>query len=417
MSLDLTPDQINQLRALGINTDQKPATSSVETCITLVPQGNLVDQKLLALPQIALTQPRQSNRALPLLSISGLTLVSFGGILMFKSKETTTISAPPAIPDIPQSQSIPSPTQVPKSIQHYLLASQQYFSQALQQQTTDKTQTTTVINYLNQSIIAATDAIKEFPQDYRGYQQRGRLYQTLTDSQPQFVDNALSDLSSASKLNPNSSELTHDLALLYAKKGDATQTINYLQQTVNLEPTKAQNFYDLAKLQQQVGLVPQALDTYNRLLPLITDPTQKSTVTAEKSALESLLSQSPTTNNIPSLPTVTPNLPSTIQDAPTLQADNGQGLVIAAPETAKEVTLQNQTESNSLAGDSVLPSGQKSITLTNSHIGALSKVYLTTTKGGKNLVLQVLSKSEGSAIIGLDAPTNEEISFKWWIIE
>lgn len=405
MSQYLTQDQIQKLQDLGI---------------TNLPQDNLVDQNLLALPQITLTQPKRSNHTLPLLSISGITLISFGGLLMFKSKETA-VSVPAPEPSIHQNQeSTPSPTQVPKSIQHFLLSSQQAFSQALQAQNTPCPPTDNcsliTVNLLNQSILAATDAIKEFPQDYRGYQQRGRLYQTLTDSQPQFVDNALSDLSSASKLNPSSPELTHDLALLYAKKGDAAQTINYLQQTVNLEPTKAQNFYDLAKLQQQVGLVPQALETYNRLLPLITDPTQKSTIIAEKSALENLLSQSPAANT-PKLPTATPNLPSTIQDVPTLQADSGQGLVIAAPETAKEVILRNHTESNSLAGDSILPAGQKTITLTNSHIGSLSKVYLTTTKGGKNLVLQVLSKSEGSAIIGLDSPTNEDISFKWWIIE
>lgn len=391
MSIDLNSDQIKKLQDLGI---------------TALPQVISVPQKTSIV-----------RNSLPLLSVSGLTLISFGGIILFKSKESN--QAP--VPTLPiTNYQLPSPTQVPKSIQHFLLSSQQSFSSALQAQSSPGSGD--VVSLLNQSILSATDAIKEFPNDYRGYQQRGRIYQTLVDSQPQLVDNAISDLITANRLNPSAADITHDIALLYAKKGDTTNTINYLQLTVNLEPTKAQNFYDLAKIQQQVGLVPQALSTYNRLLPLVTDPNQKTTIEIEQAALQKLVSQNPSIQT-PTISIPTPTTPLTQPSDPTLHADlpavvgAGASLVIAAPETQKEVSVNSLTQSNSLSGDSFLPSGQKSLTLTNSHITANSQVYLTITKGGKNQVLSVLSKSIGSAVIGFDTPLNEDVSFKWWIIE
>ena len=68
---------------------------------------------------------------------------------------------------------------------------------------------------------------------------------------------------------------------VYAQIGDTQNTLNFLNQTIIIDPTKAQNFYDLAKIQQQVGLLPQALDTYTRLVSLVSDPNQKAQVESE----------------------------------------------------------------------------------------------------------------------------------------
>ncbi|MDD3003043.1 MAG: hypothetical protein PHS06_04230 [Candidatus Shapirobacteria bacterium] len=352
----------------------------------------------------------------PLLSISGLTLLSFGGLVLLKGSGTqndlppqnTSAKNNPALQDI-------TPTQVPKSIQHYLLTSQQYFSQAVSQQSTDNSAS---VESLNNSIIAATEAIKEFPDDYRGYQQRGNIYQALTDSKPELLDQSISDFASAFKLNSQSAEVTRSLASLYAKKGDANKTILFLNQTVALEPTKAQNFYDLAKIQQQAGLLSQALDTYTKLTTLVTDPTQKTQVESEKAALEKLVAQNPNSSKTPieenqTLPPVT--APSSL-DSPTIQAMGEGGLIIAAPEEDKSISVTNQTESNSLSGTSILSSGQKEITIPNDNISSTSQVYVTITKGGKNQNLQVISKSEKSFVVGLDSPISEDIEFKWWII-
>lgn len=402
-----TQDQIDKLQSLGINIQS-------ETLPLITPPI----ENLISLPTTT-SRPKSKNTIFPLLSISGLTLLSFSGLILLKGKGQTTSSAT----NQPESQIQPSsseltPTQVPKSIQHYLLTSQQLFSQALQlQQQPSPTGADSTINLLNQSILAATEAIKEFPKDYRGYQQRGRIYQSLTDSQPNLIDQSIADLATAQKLNPESAEITHTLASLYAKKGDAQNTIIYLNKTVSLEPTKAQNFYDLAKIQQQAGYLPQALETYNRLVTIVTDVNQKAQIESEKSTLEKIISENPNlkNNNYPS-DSSTKTDPSLSVDAPTIQAMTDGGLIVAAPEDDKNIEVKNQTDSNSLAGNSKLASGQKEIVITNNNVSSTSQVYVTATKGGKNQNLQVLSKSDKSFTIGFDSPLNEEVEFKWWII-
>jgi len=406
--MDLTPDQINQLQELGINVSEPHSNVS-----------NEIKEPPIFTPTLAKSKKQanvstQGTRLLTLISISGLTLISFGSLVLFKSKKNNQLPITNYQLPITISPS-PTPTQVPKSIQHYLLTSQQLFTQALTAQTqTDQTQ---AVAYLNQSILAATEATKLFPHDYRGYEQRGRIYQSLVDSQPQVLPLAIADLTQATSLNPSSAEITRSLATLYARQGNVDNTINYLAQTVSLEPTKAQNFYDLARLQQQTGRLPAALDTYNRLITIIADPAQKTQVETEKSALERLLAQNKNPTTTQSSPTTIPTPSIVLPDQPSLiQANSGTGLIIAAPETAKDISVKNLVDTNSLSGTATLPANQKSITIQNSQLSATSQVYLTILKGGKNLSLQVLSKSKDSFVVGLDSPTNEKISFKWWII-
>jgi tetratricopeptide (TPR) repeat protein len=400
--MDLTPDQINQLNSLGIDVKKESLP---------------VKNENLDIGNLKLKNKHPKADIFPLLSISGLTILSFSGLILLKSKNQNTTS-PSTIDDLPSIIS-PSPTQVPKSIQHYLLTSQQFFSSALQKQnsTTTDDQLSTIED-LNKSILAATQAIKEFPQDYRGYQQRGQIYQSLINSKPELIDQSISDIATAQKLNNSSAEITRTLASLYAKKGDAQNTILYLNQTVTLEPTKAQNFYDLAKIQQQVGLLPQALETYNKLITLVTDSTQKAQIESEKSTIEKIISENPNLKNVS--PSTTDELSPTISvDSPTIQATditNNTGLIIAAPEEGNKIQVTNQTDSNSLSGNSTLLTNQKEISIENNNLKSTSQVYITVTKGGKNQNLKVLSKSEKSFVVGLDSPISEDIEFKWWII-
>lgn len=407
MSTSLTPDQINQLSSLGISV---PNTSSTNT------PSNTSN---LSLGQI----PLQTNTSthpptlLPLLSISGLTVISIGGLILFKNKTDISISPQTPLP-IRSPQSEGRPTQVPKSIQHYLLASQQYFSQALQAQNPMiDDQQSTVVDLINQSILAANSAIQQFPQDYRGYYQRSRIYQSVLNSQPQLLPQAIHDLSTASQLNPSSADITRELANLFAKSGDTNNTLTYLAQTVVLEPTKAQNFYDLAKLQQQLGFLPAALDTYNKLIPLITDISQRQQVETEVDSLQKLITQIPSISTSPSpTPGWSPASAGDNNPAPLIQASTESRIIIAAPETRTDIQVKDQTDSNALSGTLTLPANQTSITLRNSNINSTSNLYLTITYGGKNQNLQVLSKTTGSATIGLPSPISEDIQFKWWII-
>jgi Tfp pilus assembly protein PilF len=373
-----TPDQLQELKKLGLNPIQISQTT---------PKINLI----------------------PLFSISGITLLSIGGLILLKTKNSS--SNIPVSTFSPQ-ESIPSPTQVPKSIQHYLLASQQHFTQALDSQSS-KEDNQTIVNYLNQSIIAASDAIKTSPSDYRGYEQRGRIYQSLLDTQPQLLAAAINDYQQAQKLNQNSADLTRQLASLYAKNGDLQNTLAYLSATVSLEPTKAQNFYDLARIQQQAGLIPDALATYNRLLPLISDSAQKLQVEVEKKSLEKIVAQNEFST--PSTPTSHPQ-PSITTEGNLLQASTISGLIIAAPQTSQDISLKNQTDSNSLSGTTTLPSGQKQIVIQNSKLTPSSQVYLTILTGGKNQSLELISKSDDSFTAGFLSPLSEDVTFKWWIV-
>jgi len=382
--MDLTPNQLTQLQNLGLTPPKLPQSA---------PKSNL----------------------LPLFSISGLTLLSIGGLILFKTKNSAVIT-PQTVSPVRNTEPAEVPTQVPKSIQHYLLASQQFFTQALSAQASQSADqnNSELVELLNQSITAASDAIKSSPSDYRGFEQRARIYQALLDSQPQLLDASIADYQEAQKLNPSSAELTRQLASLYAKKGDLQNTLTYLSATVSLEPTKAQNFYDLAKIQQQAGLLPDALQTYNSLLPLISDISQKSQLETEKKALENIISK----NNFPpsSLPTSPPQ-PSITTEGNLLQASTRTpGPIIAAPESSAEISLKNQTDSNSLSGTATLPSGQKQITIPNSQLKSSSQVYLTILSGGKNQSLELLSKSADSFTAGFLSPLSEDVTFKWWIV-
>lgn len=399
----LTTDQIKQLQDLGLNLPNQNSSPTSPL------QSNFEFNHS--------SSPKKSFPIFPLLSISGLTILSFSGLLLLKSKNSSPVKQINSNNSSDQENLSPSPTQVPKSIQHYLLTSQQYFSQALQQQSNQDNNQDQIAELLNQSILTATQAIKEFPSDYRGFLQRGRIYQSLIESQPQFSNQALSDLNQAQKLNPDSPEITRNLASLYAFKGDAQSTINYLQQTIILEPTKAQNFYDLAKIQQQSGLISQAVDTYSQLLSLVSDPQQLQQVQSEKSSLEQLISQNPNyqeTTNPNQNPTISP-LPLNL-DSPTIQALAENNLIIAAPEDINKIEVSNLTDSNALSGSTILPANQKQIVISNNNLSSNSQVYITATKGGKNQNLQLLSKDNNSFTIGLSQAISEPIEFTWWII-
>jgi len=358
-------------------------------------------------------ETKSKTNYIPLISISGITLLSFGGLILLKSKTTASLPNQPIGEQIPQND--PKPTQVPKSIQHYLLTSQQFFTKALE--TTDQN---AKIDYVNKSIIASTDAIKEFPKDYRGYHQRGRIYQSLIDSKPELLSQAISDFSFAFKLNQNSAEVSRDLATLYAKKGDAQNTITYLSQTINLEPTKAQNFYDLAKIQQQAGYFSDALTTYKSLLTLVTDPSQKTLIENEKNALEQIVAQNPQSPNTQNTLKISPIQENPKIDSPTIQATDilsDKGLIIAAPEIGQKIEVANQTDSNSLSGSSTLPSGGTNISINNSQINETTQIYVTAINGGKDKNLKITSKSNGTFTVGINSPSSENIDFKWWIIK
>ena len=56
------------------------------------------------------------------------------------------------------------------------------------------------------------------------------------------------------------------------------------------------------------------------------------------------------------------------------------------------------------------------IIIDNNKLSSSSQVYVSIISGGKNQNLQVISKSNDSFVVGLPKAINEDIQFKWWII-
>jgi len=397
MAIDFSDNQIGKLRNLGIEIGMGGVMSS----------GN--DFKI------------KKNNNLKIVAGSVVfSMIGFGVVMLLKKDGVTKESnIEVKTPDNEVVARI-SPTQI--NIQKHLLASQQYFSQALQAQSMGEAQE--VIQFLNKSLEEAGMAIANFGDDFRGYQQRGKIYQSLisaseilNEQDKQFLSQAIADLSKAYKLNTELAEISRDLANLYAKAGDATKTIFYLSETIRIEPTKAQNFYDLARIQNQSGDIVSALETYKQLVWLVSDTNQKQIIEAEKQSLEKILAENPDLKQktkVDYIPTPTEGI---LREGPKIEASRKSNVIIAAAEEKEELEVTGMTESNSYSGEATLAANQADVEIKNENLTADAQVYVSIIKGGKNQVLRVKSKTDSSFRVGLDIPIAEEIEFKWWIID
>ena len=398
MSLGFNGDQVNKLNSLGIE----------------IGMGTVGQRQSINFSK--------SNPAWYLVPIVGLGLAGIGiGLSLTKKDDKTSQYV-----EIKQTDGSvitrTIPAKASSSVQQYLLSSQQYFSQALQSQSSGGSNQE-VVDFLNKSIDEASQAVANFPDDFRSWQQRGKIYQSLisqseqlTEQDSSFLKQAISDLSKSYQLNNDSVEVNRSLASMYARVGDANNTIRFLTEAIRIEPTKAQNFYDLAKIQSQSGQVAGALETYKQLIWLVSDNEQKEILEKEKTALEKILAENPDLSvdtKIGIIPSPTGELE---RDGPVIKASADSGVVIAAYEDRAKMEVSGITESNSMSGTAKLASGQTEVEIENSNLSASAQVYVSAIKGGKNQVLRVKSKTDLSFKVGLDLAIGEDIEFKWWII-
>ena len=139
----LTSDQINKLKSLGIPVDEaknNDFTTPPQIDDSISYNQTVSDSSKEKIVNCKLKIENSHSNIFPILSISGLTLLSFSGLVLFKSKGQTSASIPTSNTTWPETSvsitptGLPAGRQVPKSIQHYLLTSQQFFSRALQLQ-------------------------------------------------------------------------------------------------------------------------------------------------------------------------------------------------------------------------------------------------------------------------------------------
>jgi len=271
---------------------------------------------------------------------------------LFYLAKASSIQNKPTLPE-----SAPSPTQVPKSFDKHLLSSQDLFQKAVSLQSTNPQQ---AIAYFNQSIQEVSISISQTNSTV-AYGLRGRLYASLMQSYPQFIDVAISDLLSSEK-NP---ETIRILANLYTSKGDLVSSLPYLEQVGNPN---------------------------------------------EINAVKNLIQQAPKTSTPPT------GTPLKIE-TPLLEANAESDLIIASPLDSTALTTTSTATTNSLSGQIVLQKGTSSVTLQNSNINSTAQVYITALSGGKNQPLSVLSKVQGKAELGLPDISTEDITIKWWIVK
>lgn len=302
------------------------------------------------------------------LSLSGLTLISFGSLIILQGHFETNIQASLISPATVSDTISPSTT-----INHYLLSSQNNFSKAISLQ-----QSQNVAPFINEAISSASVAIDHFPQDPRGWAQRLTIYLSLVDSQPQLISPAIADC----------------------------------QQLMILEPKNTAHYHSLIRLYEKSGNLPEALKFYYRLLPLTSEAEKRNQLLSQISSIRSLLTQLPTNNTHTNL---TPTQPLILSEK-LLQASTTDNLVIASPQENISFDNNSRTGVNALSGQSTLTSGSKSVNIINNTLKPSSQIYLTITKGGKNQNLQVLSRDTSSFTVGLDSPIHEDIEFKWWIV-
>lgn len=397
MAIDFNDDQIGKLRNLGIEIGMGGVMSS----------GN--DFKI-----------KKNNNFKIVAGSVVFGMVGFGIVMLLKKDGSTKNSKIEV--KTPDNEVVARISPIQTNIQKHLLASQQYYSQALQAQTMGSSQE--VIEFLNKSLEEAGTAVANFGDDFRGYQQRGKIYQslistteTLNEQDKQFLGQAINDFSKAYKLNTELAEISRDLANLYARTGDTTKTIFYLSETIRIEPTKAQNFYDLARIQSQSGDLVSALETYKQLVWLVSDSGQKQIIEAEKQSLEKILAENPDLKqktNTKYIPTPTEGI---LREGPKIEASKKNNVIIAAADEKEMLEVSGMTESNSYSGEATLAANQADVEIKNENLTNESQVYVTIVKGGKNQVLRVKSKTDSSFRVGLDVPINEEVEFKWWIID
>ncbi len=336
------------------------------------------------------------------------------------------------ITSLPTSSSKASSSkQTIQTISNYLVTSQTFFSQAIElsQQTesteNDKSLTDAnnqrVVELINEAISQATEAILHYPTNSRGWYQRAKIYQTIEKYNEGSIQAATKDIERAVYLEPDNKEYLTFLSSLWQDQNDSKRAIFYLSQAAQANPTDAQLWFKLAKLQTKEGLLVQGYQNYQKVIPLIVDVNQKELVKEEMTAIENLLAQTKGIDFAASIPTISPSTDLYLPDAPAkLEANNlAQQVIIADPEDGEKYTSKEQGEysSNALSGNGVITASNTEIEIINTNLDDNTQVYVAAIGNTQNEVLRVKSKKEQSFVASISNPISDDLEFKWWIIK
>ncbi len=327
--------------------------------------------------------------------------------------------------------------EVAKPISYYLLSSQTLFSKAIElasqnNQKTDNNQgvnpkesdNARIVQLINEAIGQATEAVLHYPTDPRGYAQRAKIYQAIEKYLPEATKVALADWEKAASLSSNDPQYFKSASDLALKINDFQKALFCLEKASEVAPTEAQILFDLAQLENKLGLLTEAKKDYQRVLGLVVSREQKELIEKELKAIDSLLAQSPKSVIKESLETTSKKEAISLPDnPPKLEAKNlTNRIFLADPSEKKDLLIEDFADSNAFSGIGVLPGGTTKITIMNNIINNNSQVYLTPIGDSQNQILRVSQKKPasgnqpGSFTVTIPQALNHDLEFKWWII-
>ena len=326
----------------------------------------------------------------------------------------------------------------PYTPSQYIYFSQSYFSDAQtmsqnrQQTDDDKKQ---ILSNLQKALDTISEGITTYPKRSELWAHRATIERALTGISSNALPSAIADMEQAYQLSPQNPDYAKTLSDLYLaalriNSGNPPDSRNfldkatfYLSQAQQLKPNDSQLLYTLAQLQVKAGQLAAANISFTKLLPLVTDTTQKQKVEQEKQAVEKLLSQAGTSN--PTNPTNNPirpiggaTQPSGLELVPDQQTMSRE-LVIA--ESDEGVSPYEDTVAGSAySGTGVVPKGATNVTIESIRVSATAPIYVAPAE--RDLAspgtLTVTSKKAGSYfIVTVDAVQEKDVPFNWWILE
>jgi len=285
-----------------------------------------------------------------------------------------------------------------------------------------------ITQVINQAIGTINKAISFYPSDARAWAQRARIYQTIKIYLPESETAAIADWQNAIDLDPRNVDYCQAIAKLYVANSQKKEAIFYLQRASSSNPTDPNLLNQLAELQIEVGLLKQAKISYQQLLSILTSSEQRQKIEIELKGLNKLIAQS-NYHDEAGLDAISKEPDEVIlpDSPPLLQASDllASGPIIAAPEDEKNTSQEETALSNALSGKAILKKGEVQIRICNTNLTTEKQVYLTPEDDNFNQVLNVKSKATDTEdencpnffIAAIQKPLNDDLAFRWLIIE
>ena len=138
---------------------------------------------------------------------------------------------------------------------------------------------------LDQTKKTSDEVVNEHPNNVVFWKTRTRVFYSLSQLNPVFLDLAIDAIQKAKKLAPTDAKITYNMALFYSQKGDQNKALQYFKESIDLKPNYVDARYGLALFYSQLAkkeknpqdLKQKATEQLNYILTNI-DPKHKASM-------------------------------------------------------------------------------------------------------------------------------------------